>query len=58
MPAAYNDISLFTVVPDDACYGNQSGVVLVNQKAGIVWSIYIGALYIAIDRLCYNRNTG
>lgn len=58
MPAAYSDISSFTVVPDNACYGNQSGVVLVYQEASVLWSVYIGAQYIAIDRLCNNRNTG
>lgn len=32
MPAVYNDIASFTVVPDDACYGNQSGVVWCTRR--------------------------
>ena len=58
MPVAHSDISSFTVVSGVTCYGNQSSVVLVYQEAGVVWSAYVGALYIAIDRSCYNRNTG
>lgn len=46
------------IMPGDTCYGNQSSVVLVYQEAGVVWSAYVGVLYIAIDRSCYKRNTG